>query len=259
MPQIDLNCDMGESFGTYQKGADADVLAYVTSANIACGFHAGDPSTMRKTVRLALEHSVAIGAHPGYPDLVGFGRRAMDASPQEVYDMVVYQIGALAAFVQSEGGRLHHVKPHGALYNVAAREPSIATAIAEAVYKVDGSLILYGLSGSALVDAGRAIGLQTANEVFADRTYQEDGLLTPRSVPGALIETEEEAVAQVLRMVQDGRVRSQQGTDVVIAADTVCIHGDGPHALRFAKRLRLALDNAGVAVQAVRRGRDGSS
>jgi UPF0271 protein len=249
--RVDLNCDMGESFGAYRIGADEQILEYVTSANIACGFHAGDPSTMRRTVRMALEKQVAVGAHPGYPDLLGFGRRFLDATPEEVYDMTVYQIGALAAFVKAEGGKLHHVKPHGALYNTAARDPKIAEAIAEAVYRVDPDLILFGLSGSALVEAGRRIGLRVANEVFADRTYQADGSLTPRSVAGALITDVDVAVEQVLSIVREGRVRTLQGTYVDIAADTVCIHGDGPNAVGFARRLRERLRLAGVAVSAL--------
>ncbi len=251
MLRVDLNCDMGESFGAYKIGADEQLLEYVTSANIACGFHAGDPSTMRRTVRMAMAKQVAVGAHPGYPDLLGFGRRSLDATPQEVYDMTVYQIGALAAFVKAEGGRLHHVKPHGALYNTAAREPKIAEAIAEAVYRVDPELILFGLSGSALIDAARRIGLRVANEVFADRTYQADGSLTPRSEAGALINDEEAAVEQVLYMVREGKVRTLQGADVDISADTVCIHGDGANAVAFAKRLRESLQRAGIAVSAL--------
>lgn len=179
MYRIDLNCDLGESYGAYKLGVDEEMLGRITSANVACGFHAGDPGVMRRTVQMALKHGVAVGAHPGLPDLIGFGRRNMDISPREAYDMVVYQIGALAAFVQSEGGRMQHVKPHGALYNMAAKSKELSEAIAEAVYKVDPELILFGLSGSELVRAGERIGLKTANEVFSDRTYQQDGSLTP--------------------------------------------------------------------------------
>ena len=224
-------------------------MDFVTSANIACGFHAGDPSTMRKTVRLALEKGVAIGAHPGLPDLVGFGRRNMDISPQEAYDMVVYQIGALYGFVKAEGGTIRHVKPHGALYNMAAKSRALSEAIAEAVYKVDSSLILFGLSGSELAFAGEKIGLRTAHEVFADRTYQADGSLTPRRDKNALLHDASDAVSQVVRMVKEGRVLSQQGADVAIKADTVCIHGDGANALSFAKALRDQLQAAGITVQ----------
>lgn len=250
---VDLNCDMGESFGAYKIGTDEEILAFVTSANVACGFHAGDPATMRKTVRLALEKGVAIGAHPGLPDLAGFGRRHMNISPQEAYDMTVYQIGALYGFVKAEGGDLQHVKPHGALYNMAAKNFELANAIAEAVYKVDPGLVLFGLSGSELVKAGKSIGLQTANEVFADRTYQQDGTLTPRRQRDALITDQNKAVQQVVRMVKEGKVLSQQGVDVSIQADTVCIHGDGSHALAFARQIREFLEASGVAVQAVKR------
>ncbi|SEN22755.1 LamB/YcsF family protein [Lihuaxuella thermophila] len=251
MFRVDLNCDMGESFGAYKLGTDEEILHYVTSANIACGFHAGDPATMRKTVQLALENGVAIGAHPGLPDLVGFGRRNMDITPQEAYDMIVYQIGSLYGFVKAEGGVMQHVKPHGALYNMATKHPELAQAIARAVYKVDPELILFGLSGSELVKAGETIGLRTAHEVFADRTYQQDGSLTSRRQPDALITDHEKAAQQVIRMVKEGKVLSQQHTDVSIKADTVCIHGDGPHALVFARRIREHLTASGVSIRAV--------
>ncbi|WP_114781436.1 LamB/YcsF family protein [Botryobacter ruber] len=248
---VDLNCDLGESFGAYRLGNDADMLDLVTSANIACGFHAGDPSVMKKTVQLALAKQVAIGAHPGLPDLVGFGRREMAVTPEEVFDMVVYQAGALAAFVKAEGGTLHHVKPHGALYNMAAVNSGLAEAIAEAVYKLYPEAVLYGLAGSELVKAGKKLGLKTASEVFADRTYQQDGTLTSRRQPNALITDQEQAVKQVISMVKEGRVMSVQGTAVPIQADTICIHGDGPHAIPFARRIREALlaENIAVAAQ----------
>lgn len=240
MLRVDLNCDMGESFGAYQLGRDEEILTYVTSANIACGFHAGDPSVMRRTVEMALAKGVAIGAHPGLPDLVGFGRRNMAISPQEAYDMTVYQIGALHAFVKASGGKMQHVKPHGALYNMAAKDAELSRAIAEAVYAVEPELILYGLSGSQLVQAGEQTGLRTAHEVFADRTYQPDGTLTPRTEPGALIHDPALAADQVIRLVREGTV----------LADTVCIHGDGPHALAFAEAIRQQLLNAGVLILA---------
>jgi UPF0271 protein len=251
--RVDLNCDMGESFGAYRMGTDEDILQYVTSANIACGFHAGDPATMRKTVTLALEKGIAIGAHPGLPDLTGFGRRNMEISPQEAFDMVVYQIGALYGFVKAEGGKIQHVKPHGALYNMAAKSMELSQAIAGAIYKVDSELILFGLSGSELVKAGEAIGLRTASEVFADRTYQKDGSLTPRRQPDALLTDDQKAIDQVIRMVKEGKVLSQQGIDIVIQADTVCIHGDGLHALSFARQIRERLNNSDVTVQAASR------
>ncbi|SMC51934.1 LamB/YcsF family protein [Pedobacter africanus] len=233
----DLNCDMGEGYGAWNMGNDAAIMPFVSSVNIACGFHAGDPAIMRKTVKLALQHAVFIGAHPGLPDIQGFGRRDMHITAEEAYEMVVYQIGALSAFVKAEGGTLHHVKPHGALYNMAATKPSLADAIAEAIYKVDPSLVLYGLSGSELIRSGQKAGLQVANEVFADRTYQPDGTLTSRKSPGALITNHQESLAQVLKMVKEGKVVSQQGTEVAIQADTICIHGDGTSAFTFAEQI----------------------
>jgi UPF0271 protein len=245
---IDLNCDMGESFGAYKMGTDEEILNYITSANIACGFHAGDPTTMRKTVTMALERNVGIGVHPGLPDLVGFGRRTMDISPQEAYDLIVYQIGAVYAFTKAEGGKLQHVKPHGALYNMAAKSPSLSEAIAEAIYKVDPELILFGLAGGELIKAGKKIGLRSASEVFSDRTYQEDGSLTSRREKNALIHDQEVAVNQVIRMVKEGKVKSLQGVDVSIQAHTVCIHGDGQNALQFAKYISTSLQNAGITI-----------
>ncbi|TGD77122.1 LamB/YcsF family protein [Hymenobacter wooponensis] len=247
---VDLNCDMGESFGAYSLGHDEAILPFITSANIACGYHAGDPAVMKRTVRLALQHGVAIGAHPGLPDLVGFGRRDMAISPEEAYDMTVYQLGALAAFVRAEGGTVHHIKPHGALYNMAAVNPALAEALAEAVYRVQPEACLYGLAGSALISAGQKLGLSVAHEVFADRTYQPNGTLTPRRQPNALISDPAAAIAQVVRMVKEGRVRALSGEDVAIQADTVCIHGDGAHALEFAQQIRARLQQEGIAVRA---------
>lgn len=245
---VDLNCDLGESFGAYRMGNDEQLLPFITSANIACGFHAGDPGVMRKTVQLCLQHHVAIGAHPGLPDLVGFGRRNMAVSAEEVYNMVVYQIGALRAFVQAEGSTLHHVKPHGALYNMAATDTKLAEAIAEAVYKVSPEALLYGLAGSELIQAAKRLQLGAANEVFADRTYQQDGTLTSRRHPDALITDPDRAASQVLRMVREGKVLSQQGVEVGIQADTVCIHGDGPHALAFARHIHETLQREGIVL-----------
>lgn len=247
---IDLNCDMGESFGAWSMGNDLAILPYVTSANIACGYHAGDPGTMRKTVAAALEHGVAIGAHPGLPDLVGFGRRNIDISPQEAYDMVVVQVGALAAVAASQGARLHHVKAHGALYNMAAKKPELAQAIARAVYDIDSSLVFYGLASSELTRAGEQCGLKVAHEVFGDRTYQNDGSLTPRTHADAMIEDATVSIRQVLRMITEGRITSVQGDEVPVKADTLCLHGDQPDAVAFAKSIRLALHEAGVQVRA---------
>jgi UPF0271 protein len=248
---IDLNCDLGESFGAYLMGADEQILPYVSSANIACGFHAGDPSVMRKTVKLAMQHQVAIGAHPGLPDLAGFGRRTMAISPEEAFDLIVYQVGALWAFVQAEGGTLHHIKPHGALYNMAAVNQKLSEAIAEAIYKVNPQLILYGLAGSELVKAGDKLGLQTAQEVFADRSYQPDGTLTSRNLPNALLSEPLLAAKQVLKMVKEGKVQALTGEEVSIQADTICIHGDGPHAVAFVHTIREFLSKEGIAIQTV--------
>jgi 5-oxoprolinase (ATP-hydrolysing) subunit A len=251
MHRVDLNCDMGESFGSYKIGHDEEILDFVTSINIACGFHAGDPATMRKTVKLALEKTVGIGAHPGLPDLVGFGRRDMSISPQEAFELVVYQIGALYGFVKAEGGKIQHVKPHGALYNMAAKNAALSEAIAEAVYKIDPALILFGLAGSELIKAGKKMGLRTASEVFSDRTYQQDGSLTSRRDANALIRNHKEAVNQVITMVKEGKVHTQQGSDISIVADTVCIHGDGENALDFAKYISSALTESGIKVSKI--------
>ncbi|MBW4084573.1 LamB/YcsF family protein [Paenibacillus sp. S150] len=251
MKVVDLNCDMGESFGAYKLGSDGEVLEYVTSANIACGFHAGDPATMRRTVRLALEHKVAIGAHPGLQDLTGFGRRDMDISPEEAYDITVYQIGSLWGFVRSEGAVLQHVKAHGSLYNMAARSAPLAEAIAEAVYRVEPELILFGLAGSELVKAGQKIGLRTASEVFSDRTYQPDGSLTSRRLPDSVITDEQQSIRQVIRMVTEGKVLAAGQADIAIQADTICIHGDGIHAVEFAAKINSSLKADGVAVQPI--------
>lgn len=245
---VDLNCDMGESFGAYKMGKDEEILDFVTSANIACGFHAGDPTTIRKTVQLAIEKNVGIGVHPGFQDLLGFGRRDIQVSPQEAYDLIVYQIGAIYGFAKSEGGKIQHVKPHGALYNMAAKNALLAEAIAEAVYKVDPELILFGLAGGELIQAGKNIGLRTASEVFSDRSYQVDGSLTSRREANALIKDYQIAVNQVIRMVKGGKVNSVQGADVTIQADTVCIHGDGENALDFAKYISKALKEENIHV-----------
>ncbi|WP_186672395.1 LamB/YcsF family protein [Sporosarcina sp. BP05] len=251
MFRVDLNCDLGESFGRYKLGEQQEILKYVTSANIACGFHAGDPSVMRETVKLAIENGVKIGAHPGLPDLNGFGRREMKITPQEGYDMVVYQIGALQGFLATFNETMQHVKPHGALYNMSAKDTKLAEAIAQAVYDVSPSLVLFGLAGSELTKAGEKIGLRTAHEVFADRTYQSDGTLTSRSQSDALLTNQEQAVAQIVKMVTEGKVISQQNTEVSLKADTICIHGDGEHALDFAKYSKESLEKNNIIVSAV--------
>jgi 5-oxoprolinase (ATP-hydrolysing) subunit A len=249
--RVDLNCDMGESFGAYTIGNDAAVFPHITSANVACGFHGGDPATMRRTVAAARAHGVAVGAHPGFPDLVGFGRRNLDVTPEEAYDLVVYQLGALLGVAAAGGVRVQHVKPHGALYNMAAGRADLSEAIARAVADVDRGLVLFGLAGSPMIAAGEAAGLRTASEVFADRHYMPDGTLVSRRRADAHVHDADEAARRTVRMVREGRVASVDGGDVAVRADTVCIHGDGPHAAEFARGLRAALEAAGVEVRAV--------
>ena len=246
---LDLNCDMGEGFGAWTMGDDLALLDHITSANIACGFHAGDPATMQRVVRAALAKGVAVGAHPGLPDLVGFGRREMKVSPADAYAMVVYQVGALAAFARAAGGRLNHVKPHGALYNMAAKQRPLADALVQAVHDVDPTLVFFGLAGSQMVAAAQAAGLRVAQEVFADRAYEDDGSLAARGTPGAMIEDAAASLAQVRLMLQ-GQVRARSGTLVALQADTLCLHGDQPGALDFARTLREALTADGVVLQA---------
>jgi UPF0271 protein len=250
MPSVDLNCDLGESFGAYTIGADAAVMRYITSANIACGFHGGDPSVMRETVQLAAKHGVGIGAHPGLPDLAGFGRRAMAVSAQDAYDMVVYQLGALMAVATANGVRVAHLKPHGALYNMAAADAKLADAIARAVRDVDAKLVLFGLAGSHLIAAGEAVGLHCASEVFADRNYMPDGSLVPRSRADAMVEDASVAVDRAIRMVKEGQIATVDGASVSVRADTICIHGDGAHAGEFARALRQGLEAAGIEIHA---------
>jgi len=252
MKTIDLNADVGEGYGAWRMGDDAALVPLVSSANIACGYHAGDPRTMAESVRLCAAHGVAIGAHPSYPDREGFGRRAMALAASEIREAMLYQIGALEAFARAASLRLHHVKPHGALYNLAAVDTGVAEAIAQAVHDFDPALVLVGLAGSRLVEAGRACGLRTLAEGFADRRYTRSGTLVPRSDPRALITDEAEAEAQVLAMLQAGSVSSVEGDAVALEVDTVCLHGDGAHAIAFARRLRARLDAAGVGIRAPR-------
>lgn len=248
MLKVDLNSDLGESFGAYKIGMDADILQYVTSANVACGFHAGDPIVMEETVRLAKKASAAVGAHPGYPDLQGFGRRNMICTPKEVKAYVNYQLGALLAFTRAAEIPLQHCKPHGALYNMAAKDKALAAAIAEAVADVDAGIILLGLAGSAMTEAGKEAGLRVAGEVFADRAYQADGSLVPRSMPGAVIHDTEEALSRTVRMVKEGIVTAVTGETVPLTADSICVHGDNPSALAFVKAIRERLETEGVSV-----------
>ena len=249
MYQIDLNCDLGESFGSYRLGMDEAILPLITSANVACGFHAGDHTTMARTAALCAENRVAIGAHPGFPDLQGFGRRDMRMTPSEVRSLVTYQIGALEGFCRANGLRLQHVKPHGALYNMAARDSALAEAICLGIRDFDRELILLGLSGSEMLAQARRLGLRCAAEVFADRAYEEDGTLVSRRKPGALITDEELAVKRVIRMVLEHKVTAVSGSDIEIIPDSVCVHGDGEKALTLTKKLRAALEGAGIVIR----------
>ena len=250
MKRIDLNGDLGESFGAWHMGDDGALLAQLSSANIACGFHAGDPQIMQRTVAMACAHRVAIGAHVGLPDLQGFGRREMAVTPDEAYALTLYQIGALHAFTCAAGTRLAHVKAHGALYNMAARDPALALAIARAVRDFDPELRLFGLAGSAWISAGREVGLTVVAEAFADRRYRADGSLQPRSEAGAVIEDLAQATAQALGIVCDGSVATAKGEQRALHADTLCLHGDGAHAVALAHALRNALEAAGLRIAA---------
>ena len=251
MISIDLNCDMGESFGAYTIGADEAVMATITSANVACGYHAGDPAVMRRTIRLAREAGVAVGAHPGFPDLGGFGRREMRVTPPDVQDMVLYQIGALDAIARSEGVKLSHVKPHGALYNMAVTDRPLADAIARAVAGFDPALILFALPDSQLARAGESAGLTVALEGFADRAYEPEGSLTPRSRPGAVLHDVDAVVHRAVRMAVDGAVVASDGSALAMRVDTICTHGDTPGAQSLTRALRAGLERAGVTIAAV--------
>jgi 5-oxoprolinase (ATP-hydrolysing) subunit A len=244
---VDLNCDLGESFGRYELGKDAEMMPLITSANIACGFHAGDPSVMARTVSLAKRHKVLVGAHPGYPDLQGFGRRALSLSPLEIAYALCYQIGALAAFTRVAGIELAHVKPHGALYNLASQDPAAARAIAAAVAEYDPGLVLVGLAGSVLVREAEAAGLRVAREGFPDRAYLPDGSLMPRAQPGALIEDPEAVAENAVRLVKQGIVIDQKPVKI----DTLCLHGDHRESVKNAKTIRSALEAEGVEIRSL--------
>jgi UPF0271 protein len=248
--QIDLNGDVGESFGAYEIGHDAALIPILTSANVACGFHAGDPGVMRATVALAREHGVAVGAHPGFPDLVGFGRRELKATPREVEDFVAYQIGALAAIAAAQGVRLSHVKPHGALYNMAARDADLADAIARATAAVDRSLMLFGLPGSKSLAAARRHGVRAVGEAFADRAYRADGSLVPRGEPGAVLADADRMVDRAVTIARERVVVAADGTRVTLDVETICVHGDTPDAAVLASRIRKALTDSGIEVKA---------
>jgi len=250
--RVDLNCDMGESFGRYRVGADEAMMPYITSANIACGYHAGDPLVMDRTVRLAAKHGVGVGAHPGFPDLMGFGRRAMQLSPDEIENYVLYQVGALAAFARAAGVELVHVKPHGALYNVAAKDVGLARAIVHGVARFSKGLIVVCLAGSTMIEAAEEAGLRVAQEGFADRAYNPDGTLQSRQEPGAVIHGPQRAAEQAVAMVRDGVVVAHTGEVIPLRVDTICVHGDTPAAVQIAEAIRKELEAAGIEVVPMR-------
>jgi len=249
--KIDLNSDVGESFGVYKIGLDEEVIPLISSANIACGFHAGDPATMRRTIALAKKHGVALGAHPGFPDLLGFGRRSLDATMEEIRDYITYQVGALQAFASLQGLKLQHLKAHGALYNMAVRDMRIWESMAEVIAGIDKDLILVVLAGpkrEELQEMGRRYGIRIAFEFFADRAYNRDGSLVSRREPGAVIEDHELVAERVLKMVTNGRVQAKDGAEIEIIADTICVHGDNPAAVKLAGRIREVLLASGIEV-----------
>ncbi len=248
--KIDINSDLGEGFGSYVIGMDEALLGLISSANIACGWHAGDANIMEKTVKMAIAKNVAIGSHPGFPDMLGFGRRNMQVSPKELKNYIKYQIGALKAFVDSEGGRLQHVKPHGAMYNMAAKDVQLADALAEAVYEIDPEIKIMGLSGSLMIASGKRLGIQTISEVFADRAYMDDGTLVPRSREGAVIHDRDTALKQVLQMVKQQSVMSIDGNVVKIQADSICVHGDNQKAIEFVQGIRDKLAAEQIEIRA---------
>lgn len=251
--KIDLNSDVGESFGIYKLGLDEELIPMISSANIACGFHAGDPAVMKRTISIARENGVAVGAHPGLPDLIGFGRRTMDASLEEIQDYVLYQIGALQGFTTAQGVTMQHVKPHGALYNMAVQNPDIWDAVAQAIAAVDSHLILFVLAGANRKDLeaiGAQHGIRMAFEFFGDRAYNPDGSLVSRKEPGAVIHDHEAVAAKVLKMVKEGKVVCKDGSEIDMTADTICVHGDNPAALALVKNIRKSLQAAGVEIAA---------
>ena len=248
MYRIDLNSDLGESFGNYKIGCDELVIPLISSANVACGYHASDPVVMRQTIHMAAESGIGIGAHPGFPDLMGFGRRNIAVTPSEAKDYTTYQLGALSAFCRAQGVALQHVKPHGAMYNMAGKDYALAKAICEAIREFDDNLIVMALSGGELLHAAKDMGLRAASEVFADRAYEEDGSLVNRKKPGAMITDEDEAIARVVRMIREKKVTAITGKDIPIEADSVCVHGDGPKALAFVTKIRETLAAEGISI-----------
>ena len=250
--KIDLNSDLGESFGRYKLGLDEEVMKYITSANIACGWHAGDPLVMRNTVRLAKDMNVEVGAHPGYPDLMGFGRRYMDLTREEVRNYILYQIGALYAFVKAEGLTLQHVKPHGALYNALVRDEELTRGVLEGIADFDKNIIFVGLSMSKPLEIAEEMELKIAHEVFADRAYNPDGTLVSRRKPGAVIHNKEEIAERVISMVKDGGVKAINGEWVELKADTICVHGDNPKAVEITAYIRKRLEEEGIKIVAMK-------
>lgn len=248
MYRVDLNSDIGESFGRYTLGMDEKVIPLITSANVACGYHASDPVVMEKTISMAKEAGIRVGAHPGFPDLMGFGRRNMNVTPAEAKAYTLYQLGALQAFCKAKGVTMQHVKPHGAFYNMAAKDEALSRAICEAIASFDENLIVLALSGGELARVAKEMGLRTALEVFADRGYEEDGSLVDRRKEGALITDEEQAISRVIRMVKEKKVTAVTGKDIPIQADSVCVHGDGEKALAFVERIRKALTQEGISI-----------
>ena len=248
MDRVDLNCDLGESFGRYTLGMDDKVIPLITSANVACGYHASDPVVMEKTIAMAKEAGICVGAHPGFPDLMGFGRRNMHITPAEARAYTLYQLGALDAFFRANGMKMQHVKPHGAFYNMAAKDYDLAKGICEAIKSFDDSLVVMALCGGELIRAAEDMGLRAASEVFADRAYEEDGSLVNRRKDGAMITDEDEAIARVIRMVKEKKVTAITGKDIPIKADSVCVHGDGAKALAFVEKIRKELTKENVQI-----------
>ena len=248
---VDLNSDIGESFGSYNLGMDEEVIKYVSSVNIACGWHAGDPLIMEHTVKEAIKNHVAIGAHPGYPDLMGFGRRNMDISPKEARAYMIYQLGALNAFTKANGTKLQHMKLHGAFYNQASIKPEIAEEIINGILDVDKDIILLALSDSYIANRAKEKGLRVAQEVFADRAYNDDGTLVNRKLHGAFIHDKEEALIRIKKMVLEGKVTTISGKEIQIVADSICVHGDNPLAVDFVRYIREGLINDGIQVKSI--------
>ena len=248
MYQVDLNSDLGEAYGPYKMGMDKEIIALISSANIGCGWHGGDPVVMDETVKECRDKGVAVGAHPGFPDLMGFGRRNMALTPAEAKAYAKYQLGALQAFAKSHGVPVQHFKPHGALYNMAAADPKLAAALAQAVLEVDREIIFLGLANSCMIAAARDCGLATASEVFADRAYNADGTLVARSLPGAMIHDAGLCISRVMRMVKENKVQAITGEDIALKPDSICVHGDSVQALEFIKAIREAFAAQGIEV-----------